>query len=446
MDDNNVYVTITWPAETDGNQIYTGEYTYARPEYGEADQSYAVEAYTKADYPYSESVHATATIPVPAKEQVVPVEDNIYVKFDGTELPVGKKIIFVYENGENSYAFGPIASGKGNPVSVVVENNEVNIANTDVIEFTVGGGDVAFSTYIKTYTLEYTDGYLAYNSSTNFKTLTSIGQYDSDAYWRLQSVTGGYALNNNASTNRYIRKHATSNKFGPYAVNNDSEVVVIYIEKSDTPEPVAPNAPVITFAGEETTQMTVTVTAEEGCTLIVNGEAIESNTYTYTVDREDIYTEGTVNVSAYAVKDGVQSEEATGSKAFVVEERPIADEPVIQFVETKEGNIVTEVEVVVTDATSHTVYVNGAQLRGADASAVSAGGRARHGGARRAGRGAGRQRISRFYAAGGAESGLRVHGRRIVPIPGQDGNLPQTAEILQQDTDAGQQPVLPLCG
>ena len=67
---DKVVVTITWP-ETTGSQVYTGQYEYTRPEAGEADQSYDVEAYTTADYPYMESTHATATIPVPAKEPVV---------------------------------------------------------------------------------------------------------------------------------------------------------------------------------------------------------------------------------------------------------------------------------------------------------------------------------------------------------------------------------------
>jgi hypothetical protein len=111
--------------------------------------------------------------------------------------------------------------------------------------------------------------------------------------------------------------------------------------------------------------MTVTVTAEEGCTLIVNGEAIAESTYTYTVDRADIYTEGTVEVSAYAVKDGVQSEEATDSKDFVVADFPVAAEPVIEFVETKnENDEVVSVEVVVTNATSYTITVDGEPLRG----------------------------------------------------------------------------------
>ena len=140
----------------------------------------------------------------------------------------------------------------------------------------------------------------------------------------------------------------------------------LYVEKGgDVPPVVAPAAPVITFSGEETATMTVTVTAEEGCTLIVNGEEINSNTYSYTVDRADIYTPGTVTVSAYAVKDGVQSTEASESKAFVVAQQPYADQPVIEFVETKNAdNEVVSVEVVVTKATDYTVYVDGVALRG----------------------------------------------------------------------------------
>jgi hypothetical protein len=84
-------------------------------------------------------------------------------------------------------------------------------------------------------------------------------------------------------------------------------------------QPVA--APTITFSGEETTQMTVTVTSEDAdATLIVNGEAVEGNPYTYTVDRPDVYTAGTVAVTAQAKKGDVLSEEVTEEKAWVVKE------------------------------------------------------------------------------------------------------------------------------
>ena len=68
--DDVVTVTIEWPTTT-GEHVYTGQYTYTRPEAGQPDESYDVEAYTLADYPYNASPKAQATIPVPAKEPVV---------------------------------------------------------------------------------------------------------------------------------------------------------------------------------------------------------------------------------------------------------------------------------------------------------------------------------------------------------------------------------------
>ena len=246
--------------------------TYTIP-YGEAEAYYSVYATATAAGDFVYPGDATEPfVEVPAKpETPQPGEGNIYVKFTGTELPVGKKIIFVYENGANSLAMGTITT-KGAPVAVVVENNQVDIANTDVVEFTVGGGEYAFGTEIKTYTLEYSAGFLAYNSGTNFKTLTSIGTYDSDAYWRLQTTSNGYTVNNNATASRYIRKHATNNNFGPYAVNGDSEEVVIYVEKSD--EPVLNDLAGHIVFGEPTTDGKVAVSYdgdEDGVTVTVEG-------------------------------------------------------------------------------------------------------------------------------------------------------------------------------
>ena len=117
----------------------------------------------------------------------------------------------------------------------------------------------------------------------------------------------------------------------------------------------APDMPTITFAGEETTTMTVTVTAAEGCTLVVNGEAINANTYTYEATRADIYTAGTVTCKATAVKDGLSSEEATGSKDWVVAELPTAATPVINFNEVVADGVVTGVDVEILNYTDYNI-------------------------------------------------------------------------------------------
>ena len=85
--------------------------------------------------------------------------------------------------------------------------------------------------------------------------------------------------------------------------------------------------PVITFSGEETTEMTVTVScATEGVTLYVNGEAVEGNPYSYIATRADVYTAGTVEVTAQAKKGDVLSEEVKESKDWVVQQKPEAPE------------------------------------------------------------------------------------------------------------------------
>ena len=85
--------------------------------------------------------------------------------------------------------------------------------------------------------------------------------------------------------------------------------------------------PVITFSGEETTEMTVTVScATEGVTLYVNGEAVEGNPYSYKATRTDVYTAGTVEVTAVAKKGELESEVASNSKAWVVQQKPEAPE------------------------------------------------------------------------------------------------------------------------
>ena len=237
--------------------------TYQLPAYG----TYNVTATVSATGFEEKSEPATLVWEAP----VTPGEGNIYVKFNGTELPVGKKIIFVYENGANSYSMGTVST-KADPVAVEVVNGEVDIEGKGVTEFTVGGGEVAYGTDIKQYTLEYSAGFLAYASSTNFKTLSSVGSYDTDAYWRLQTGDNGYVLNNAATASRYIRKHATSNKFGPYAKNADSEEVVIYIEKSETPALQDLTGNIVVSEPDENGVVTVTYDGPEEVTIMVNGE------------------------------------------------------------------------------------------------------------------------------------------------------------------------------
>ncbi len=117
-------------------------------------------------------------------------------------------------------------------------------------------------------------------------------------------------------------------------------------------------APTITMVQTDDLTMTVTVACETpGATLIVNGEAVEGNPYTYIVTRPDVYTAQTVTATAKSVLGEETSAEVSESKAFEpVEDQPTAAKPVITFAETKNANNeVTQVTVQIENWTSATI-------------------------------------------------------------------------------------------
>ena len=143
------------------------------------------------------------------------------------------------------------------------------------------------------------------------------------------------------------------------------DMQVKIINSNYTPAVTLAN-PTISFNQTDETHMTVTVACETAnSTLIVNGEAVEGNPYTYVVTRPDVYTAMTVNVTAQSVLGTETSEVVTGSQAFTpVEDQPTAAKPVITFFETKNANEeVTAVTVQIENWTSATIngveYTNG---------------------------------------------------------------------------------------
>jgi len=136
---------------------------------------------------------------------------------------------------------------------------------------------------------------------------------------------------------------------------DDMQVKII---NSNYAPPVTLVAPTITMEQTDDLTMKVTVACETpGATLIVNGEAVEGNPYTYEVTRPDVYTAQTVTATAKSVLGEETSAEVTESKAFEpVETQPTAAEPVITFAETKNANEeVTAVTVQIENWTSATI-------------------------------------------------------------------------------------------
>ena len=141
---------------------------------------------------------------------------------------------------------------------------------------------------------------------------------------------------------------------------SNTEDCVLMIKNANYVAPVTLADPVIAFA-EENNVLTVTVSCEtEGATLIVNGVAVEGNPYTYTVAHDDIYAEQVVNVTAQSVLGDQTSAEVTNSYTFQAQQQPTeAETPVITFNENPYNGQISSVQIVVTNATSYTVTVDG---------------------------------------------------------------------------------------
>ena len=328
MDDNNVYVTITWP-ETTGNQVYTGQETYPRPAYGEADESYDVEAYTEADYPYEESEHATATIEVPAKDPVwqavdAPViettmdDNNVYVTITwpettGNQVYTGQETYprpaygeadesydveayteadYPYE--ESEHATATIAVPAQDPVWVSVE--------APVISYEVGETTVTVTiewpetTGDHVYTGQYTYDRPAYGEGT--------GMYDVEAY-----TEADYPYEESA--------HAYLTIFVPELAQQQTAKPTITTEETE-------DGIVVTATGEGT----VTLYVEDE--LVATGTGSASYTIPYSTDPEGevVAVSATAQAEGEAISDYAIAEVEVPYQAVVVEKIDV-DAPII---------------------------------------------------------------------------------------------------------------------
>ena len=134
----------------------------------------------------------------------------------------------------------------------------------------------------------------------------------------------------------------------------NTEDCILKIKNANYVAPVTLADPVIAFAMENDV-LTVTVScATEGSTLIVNGEAVEGNPYSYTVAHENIYAEQVVNVTAQSVLGDATSTVVSDSYTFQAQDQPTADEPVITFDEDGSGVMIT-----IENFTEYTIKVDG---------------------------------------------------------------------------------------
>ena len=181
-----------------------------------------------------------------------PAPDNWYRKVTSTDdLVVGKKYIFIKENGSSSVGMGTVANNYGTPVTgLTVEDNRVNIGGTDVMEFTLGGASSA-------WTFKNSNNYYLGARSTSGDNLINSGDTSGDL---LKWTVSNDGRVQNKGNSRFMRCNS-GNAFGLFT---SGTLGYLYVE--DLEDCAAP-----TFSpdgGTFTNSISVTITSDtEGATI-----------------------------------------------------------------------------------------------------------------------------------------------------------------------------------
>ena len=175
---------------------------------------------------FNESEESTLTLTVNA-----PVAQNIYKKVTSLDdLVVGKTYIIV--NEANGVGMGAITQINSNYVGAAVSglafnNNQVNIAGTNVVELTLGGNSNG-------WTFVYNDKYLSWIGD---NTLTTLSTVNDNSKWTVakRTVGGftGFALTNVGNTGRVLYYNSGSPRFACYT--NSQSLACLYVKESNDP-------------------------------------------------------------------------------------------------------------------------------------------------------------------------------------------------------------------
>ena len=179
------------------------------------------------DDDFNESEETSLTLTVNA-----PVAQNIYKKVTGdADLVAGKTYIIV--NEDKGVGMGAITLINSNYVGaaesgLTFNNNQVNIAGTDVVELTLGGNSDG-------WTFVYNDNYLSWSSG---NTLTTSDSGNANASkWTVASKTvggfTGFALTNVGNTDRVLYYNSGSPRFACYT--SSQSLACLYVKESNDP-------------------------------------------------------------------------------------------------------------------------------------------------------------------------------------------------------------------
>ena len=236
-----------------------------------------------------------------------PSSTNIYVKVtDASQLVAGKKYIIV--NEAYRVGMGDIVTINSNQVGSAVEgltfeDNTVNIAETDVQEWTLSGNEQGWL---------FDDGEGNYLRWVSGNTLTKSNSSDNNSKWTVASKTvggaTGFALSNVATTTRTLYYNSGSPRFACYT--SSQSLACLYVQEYSAP---ACAKPVITPAsGEYYGEQEVRIEcATEGATIYYTINGGEQQTYSgpFNVTLNDENTQ--VTIVAWAVKGDLTSAQET---------------------------------------------------------------------------------------------------------------------------------------
>ena len=266
---------------------------------------------------------ATATVTVRGYKRVE-ATGTLYTKVTSVDqIQNGLKYILVFE-GNNSISQealnGITTGGTGATVQWVTQGSVVNIAGTDVIEFTLNGNDSEF-------TLSSDHGFLNPNAP-------GLAFGTEGTQWSAESNNGGYVMMWGDYMLRYNTgmSSPTNGRFRIYTGSTGTPVY-LYVQGEET----GVATPVITPASGsyDKSQLVTIECATSGATIYyTDEEGGETKTYTgpFTVVLDEDHA--SVTIEAWAEKDGDTSEHVTATYTY----RDYGVNSIAEFLTLSEGD------------------------------------------------------------------------------------------------------------
>lgn len=246
----------------------------------------------------------------------VDVSSTLFTKVTSLDqIVAGNQYIIVYENADAPQALNGVnGGGTGATVAWDTPGSVIDIDNTDVIAFTLGGD-------ASSATLSYVSGTMTYYleaGSAPSLDLTDEGPtagYD----WSIVGGEAGYYLqwtnsSNQTYTLRYNTGMSNADKFRIYT-GGTGQIAYLYVQGNAVATPhISPDGG--RYPGDQTVSITC---ATPGATIYYTVNGGEQQTYSapFTVELNENLT--TATVVAWAVKDGETSNQTTVTYTYSIE-------------------------------------------------------------------------------------------------------------------------------